>query len=319
MRALITGVGGFVGRHLARHLADQGDQVLGVARAADAADLPAHVQVFRADLLDRGAVERALAEARPDAVYHLAAQSSTVDSLRDPWPTIANNMQAQVALFEAMLATGLRPRCLVVGTSEEYGRVDPRYLPTNEDAPLQPITPYAVSKVGQDMLGHQYFAQHGLPVVRVRAFTHTGPGQDDRFVVPAFARQVAEIEAGQREPVLRVGTLDTQRDFTDVRDMVRAYRLALESGVPGEVYNIGSGVSVRIGDIHDRLLALGGVSGAVEPDPARQRPADVPVQRADATKFRSLTGWSPRIPFDVTLQDSLDAWRARVRGAVPLP
>jgi GDP-4-dehydro-6-deoxy-D-mannose reductase len=319
VRALITGVGGFAGRHLTRHLADQGDVVLGVARPADAADLPGPVEVFHADLLDRAATERVVAEARPDAIFHLAAQSSTVDSLRDPWLTIANNMQAQLALFDAVREAGLRPRILVVGTSEEYGHVDPRHIPTAEDAPLRPVTPYGVSKVGQDMLGYQYFAQHGLPVVRVRAFTHTGPGQDDRFVVPAFARQVAEIEAGQREPVLRVGNLDTRRDFTDVRDMVRAYRLAVEMGVPGEVYNIGSGVSIRIGDILERLLALSGVSATVEPDPARQRPADVPVQRADATKFRSLTGWTPLIPFDMTLQDSLDAWRARVRGAVSRP
>src|ERR687885_516625 len=204
MRALITGVGGFVGRHLVNHLLDEGDEVCGLGRAADVGGISS-VRVFRADLADRAAVERVLREAQPEAVYHLAAQSSPAQSLGDPWRTIGNNLLAQINLFEALLSTGLRPRVLVVGSSDEYGSVRPEHVPTNEDVPLRPTTPYAVSKVGQDMMGFQYFAQHHLPIVRVRPFNHTGPGHDARFVIPSIARQLAHIEAGERgaPPLLR--------------------------------------------------------------------------------------------------------------------
>jgi GDP-4-dehydro-6-deoxy-D-mannose reductase len=206
---------------------------------------------------------------------------------------------------------------LIVGSSDEYGQVLPDEVPTDERVPLRPTTPYAVSKVGQDVMGHQYFAQHGLPVIRVRPFNHTGPGHDARFVIPSFARQLAEIEVGEREPVLRVGNLDVARDFSDARDMVRAYRLALLAGAPGDVYNLGSGRSVRLGDVVDDLIALCRVPVRVEVDPALVRPTDVPRQEADTRKFGQLTGWQPHIPWHTTLLDTLEYWRARVQSPRP--
>jgi GDP-4-dehydro-6-deoxy-D-mannose reductase len=272
----------------------------------------ASAHVFVADLSDRAAVERIVREAQPEAVYHLAAQSSPAESLSDPWATIGNNLLAQINLFEALLGANLRPRVLVIGSSDEYGRPDPEDVPTDESVALQPLTPYAVSKVGQDMMGFQYFAQHGLPVVRVRPFNHTGPGHDARFVIPSLARQLAQIEAGQLEPVLRVGNLNVERDFTDARDMVRAYRLALVAGVPGDVYNLGRGRCVRIGDMVDELLALCRVPVQTMVDPALLRPTDIARQEADTRKFTSHTGWQPLIPWHTTLADTLDYWRSRV-------
>jgi GDP-4-dehydro-6-deoxy-D-mannose reductase len=312
VRALITGIGGFVGRHLLEHLAEEGDHVFGLGRATDLLGMRSSVRIATTDLSDRAAVERFVREVQPEAVYHLAAQSSPADSLVDPWGTIGNNLLAQINLFEALLSAGLKPRVLVVGSSDEYGPVQPQDVPTHENVPLRPATPYAVSKVGQDVMGFQYFAQHQLPVIRVRPFNHTGPGHDARFVIPSFARQLAEIEAGVREPVLRVGNLDVARDFTDARDMVRAYRLAVVAGVPGEVYNLGRGRSVRIADAVDELIGLCRVSVQTRVDPGLLRPADVPRQEADTRKFTTLTGWQPRIPWHTTLTDTLEYWREKV-------
>jgi GDP-4-dehydro-6-deoxy-D-mannose reductase len=312
MRALITGVGGFVGRHLLQHLQAEGDDVYGLARAADVQGLDAR-RVVQIDLFDRAAVERAVRETQPEAVYHLAAQSSPAESLTDPWTTICNNLACQFNLLEGLLSAGLRPRVLVVGSSDEYGRVSPTEVPTHEDVPLRPTTPYAVSKVGQDVMGFQYFAQHHLPVVRVRPFNHTGPGHDARFVIPSFARQLAEIENGLREPVLRVGNLDVSRDFTDVRDMVQAYRKALTLGVPGDVYNLGSGRSMRVADMVNELIALCRVPAEKRVDAALLRPSDIPRQEADIRKFTTLTGWQPRIPWHTTLRDTFEYWREKVR------
>ncbi|MBV8719765.1 MAG: GDP-mannose 4,6-dehydratase [Chloroflexi bacterium] len=311
MRALITGVSGFVGRHLWRHLQSEGDDVYGLARA-DMHGLDA-TRVLQVDLFDRAAVERAVRETRPEAVYHLAAQSSPAESLADPWTTICNNLACQFNLLEGLLAAGLKPRVLVVGSSDEYGRVSAEDVPTHENVPLKPATPYAVSKVGQDVMGYQYFAQYALPVVRVRPFNHTGPGHDARFVIPSFARQLAEIEIGLRAPLLRVGDLSVSRDFTDVRDMVRAYRLALALGAPGDVYNLGSGRSTRIADMVDELVGLCRVQTETRVDPALLRPADIPRQEANIHKFTELTGWQPSIPRHTTLRDTFEYWREKVR------
>jgi GDP-4-dehydro-6-deoxy-D-mannose reductase len=297
---------------LLEHLQEQGDQVCGLGRASDVSGLPQTLTVANTDLSDRAAVERFIRETQPEAVYHLAAQSSPSESLSDPWATIGNNLLAQITLFESILCAGLRPRVLVVGSSDEYGPVDPTDVPTHENVPLRPATPYAVSKVGQDVMGFQYFAQHGLPVVRVRPFNHTGPGHDARFVIPSFARQLAEIEAGLREPVLRVGNLEVERDFTDARDMVRAYRLAVVTGVPGDVYNLGRGHSIRIAESVEELVSLCRVPVQIRVDPALLRPADVPRQEADTRKFAALTGWEPRIPWHTTLADTLEYWRRKV-------
>jgi GDP-4-dehydro-6-deoxy-D-mannose reductase len=316
MRALITGIGGFVGRHLLHHLQSEGDDVSGLGRPADCVGMPPSVRVFLTDLSDRATVERVVGETQPEAIYHLAAQSSPAESLAHPWATIGNNLLGQVNLFEALLSAGIRPRVLVIGSSDEYGRVAPDEVPTHENVPLRPTTPYAVSKVGQDVMGFQYFAQHGLPVVRVRPFNHTGPGQDARFVMPSFARQLAEIEQGEREPVLRVGNLDVARDFTDVRDMVCAYRLALVAGVPGDVYNLGRGRSVRLTDMVDELISLCRVPVQTRVDQTLLRPSDVPRQEADTRKFTALTGWQPRIAWHTTLRDTLEYWREKVEESL---
>jgi len=319
MRALITGIGGFVGRHLLQHLQQEGDDVSGIARSSDVAGLAPDVRVSQADLTNRAAVERFVRETQPEAVYHLAAQSSPAESLHDPWGTLGNNLLSQMTLLEALLSAGLRPRVLIVGSSDEYGPVRPEDVPTHEDVPLRPATPYAVSKVGQDVMGFQYFAQHGLPTVRVRPFNHTGPGHDARFVVPSFARQLAEIEAGLREPVLRVGNLEAARDFTDARDMVRAYRLALVQGVPGDVYNLGRGRSVRIADAVAEMVGLCRVRVEIRVEPSLFRSTDVPRQEADTRKFTDLTGWEPRIAWHTTLSDTLEYWREKVRSPAPTP
>jgi GDP-4-dehydro-6-deoxy-D-mannose reductase len=200
----------------------------------------------------------------------------------------------------------------VVGSGDEYGLVEADELPVRETNELRPLSPYAVSKVAQDLLGYQFFKSHRLPVVRVRPFNHTGPGHDARFVIPSIARQLAQIEAGEREPVLRVGNLDVQRDFTDARDMVRAYRLAALLGEPGEVYNLGRGTALRIGEIVEALVAECRVPVRVQVDPALLRTVDLPRQQADIRKFTRLCGWQPRIPWQTTLQDTLQYWRQRV-------
>lgn len=314
MRALITGIGGFVGRHLLWHLREAGDSVTGLGRPADHAELPSDVPLLAADLLDRAALDSLVAEAKPDVVYHLAAQASTGESLEDPWATLGNNLRGQLNLFEALLTVGLRPRVLVVGSGDEYGRVRPDEVPTDENVPLRPTTPYGVSKVGQDVMGHQYYAQHGLPVVRVRPFNHTGPGQDARFAIPSFAKQLAEIETQGHEAVLRVGNLDVWRDFTDVRDMVRAYRLAVLLGTPGDVYNLGRGSSVRMADVVATLTNLCQVPVRTEVDPKLVRAVDVSRQEANTAKFRALTGWEPAIAWHDTLRETFDYWRGRVTG-----
>ena len=204
----------------------------------------------------------------------------------------------------------------MVGSNEEYGQTRPDELPLRETKELRPISPYAVSKVTQDMLGHQYFATHKLQIVRVRPFTHTGPGQASLFVTPAFARQLAEMELGRREPTMRVGFLDGQRDFSDVRDVVRGYRLLIERGTAGEVYNLGSGVPRSVRSILDGLSALTTVQPRVEIDQSMIRPLEMPVMYADCSKIKAATGWQTEIPFEQTLQDVLDDWRQRVRQGV---
>lgn len=264
------------------------------------------------DLLREVAVREVLEQVRPDLVFHLAAQSSVSRSWEDPQETLTNNILGQLHLLQAIVALSLRPRILIVGSNEEYGQPRPEELPVRESNPLRPINPYAVSKVAQDLMGYQYYVSHGLWCVRVRPFNHIGPGQRDTFVASAFARQVAEAEAGLREPVVRVGNLEAQRDFTDVRDMVRAYHLALEQGDPGEVYNLGSGRTVAIQHLLDFFIAQARVAIRVEPDPTRLRPADVPCIQCGTTKFRERTGWEPAIPLEHTLSDVLEYWRQRV-------
>jgi GDP-4-dehydro-6-deoxy-D-mannose reductase len=255
-----------------------------------------------------------LEEVAPDFCFHLAALARVDESWHNPWPVLKNNIQAQLNLLQGMVDLGATPRTMIVGSNEEYGLVRPEELPLTEESPLRPNSPYGVSKVSQDMLGLQYFLSNGLPIVRVRPFNHIGPRQAPGFVAPDFARQIAEAEAGQRPPRMQVGNLEAQRDFTDVRDMVRAYHLTITRGTPGEVYNIGSGRPHAIQELLDVLLSYSQVEISVEQDPARLRPSDVPTVRCDASKFRALTGWVATIPFESSLRDVLEDWRRRVRA-----
>ncbi len=317
MRVLITGLTGFVGSHLADYLLARGDvEVYGTHRWRSRMDTVEHlrgrVQLVECELRDASAVRSVMARVRPDRVFHLAAQSYVPTSWRAPGETLTGNVMIQLNLFEVARELGLPTRFQIAGSSEEYGRVLPHEVPIREENPLRPLSPYAVSKVTQDLLAYQYWMSYRLPIVRTRGFNHTGPRRGEVFVTSNFARQIAEIEKGLREPVVWVGNLEAVRDFTDVRDMVRAYWLALEHGEPGEVYNICSGRGYSIRNVLEILLDLAHVKVEVREDPARLRPSDVLVLLGDCTKLRSVTGWEPTIPFEVTLRDILDHWRQRI-------
>lgn len=321
MRVFVTGIAGFAGSHLAEHLLAQGLEVVGLVRPGSDLGNIAHlgpaVRLLEADLLDRERVTEVTKEAAPDLVFHLAAQAAVSLSWQDAATTLSTNIMGQLYLCEAIIAAGISPRLLVVGSDEEYGLLREDELPATEQSSLRPINPYGVSKVAQDLMGHQYFVSHRLPVVRVRPFNHIGPRQAETFVTASFAKQIAEAEAGQREPVIRVGNLEVGRDFSDVRDIVRGYLLALTQGEPGEVYNLASGRSITIRRILDLLIAQARVSLRVETDPARFRPAEVPTRFGDGTKIRKATGWEPQIPLEKSLVDVLEYWRRRVSGVGP--
>ena len=318
MRALITGVTGFVGSHLADYLlAEQPEvEIFGIrrwrSRMENIEHLDGRLQLRECDLRDPAAIQGVLAEVRPDYIFHLAAQSFVPASWRAPSETLMTNILGQTNIFEAVRVLELDPVIQIAGSSEEYGLVLPDEVPIKETNPLRPLSPYAVSKVAQDLLAYQYFRSYGLKTVRTRGFNHTGPRRGEVFVTSNFAKQIASIEAGLREPVIRVGNLDAQRDFTDVRDIVRAYWLAVSEATPGEVYNLASGRAVTIRELLDRLLVLSDTEVEVQVDPDRLRPSDVEILLGDYSKFRSDTGWEPSIPLEQTLKDTLDYWRQKL-------
>ncbi len=315
MRVLITGVAGFAGSHLADYLLDHTeDEIWGVVRRTRwrIAHLVGRLHLVSCDLTDPVATARVIDRIRPDVVYHLAANARVGASWKHPWETYEANLRAQLSLMEAIVNSGTRPVVLIVGSNEVYGK--PLRLPVNEDHPFRPVTPYGVSKVAQDVMGLQYHLAFGIPVIRTRPFNHIGPRQGPGFVAADFARQVARIEAGLQEPVIRVGNLEARRDFTDVRDVVRAYYLASTRGHAGEVYNVGRGESHAIREILDILLDASRVPIQVEVDPERLRPSDVPEVICDADKLRHETGWAPSIPFEQSVLDTLQDWRGRVRA-----
>jgi len=323
LKALITGITGFAGSHLAEHLLDiEGLEVVGTirwrSRTENIEHLSGRVHLVECDLRDASSVEEMMGAVKPDLIFHLAAQSFVPTSWTAPVETFYTNVIGQLNLLEAVRRTGLSPRIQVACSSEEYGMVYEGEIPISETNPLRPLSPYGVSKVAQDFLGYQYHHSYGLHIVRTRTFNHTGPRRGHVFATSNFALQVAEAEAGLREPVLRVGNLSARRDFTDVRDVVRAYRLALEKGEPGEVYNIASGRSYAIREVVEILLGLAKVPIKVEQDPERLRPSDVPVLLGDNRKFSRQTGWEPLIPFERTLEDLLNYWRERVTRPMPV-
>jgi GDP-4-dehydro-6-deoxy-D-mannose reductase len=312
VRVLVTGAAGFVGAHLCTLAAAQpGWSVIAVSHRPRPSTDP-RLDEYHLDVLDAPAITDLLGSTRPEAIVHLASQSSVAQSLRDPAGTLTTNVLGLLNLLEGCRATNLDPAILVIGSAEEYGASARHHAPLTEECPLEPLNPYAVSKVAQEVLGLQYQRAFGLRVICARPFNQIGPGQRPGFVMADFAQQVARIEAGRQPPVLRVGNLAAQRDFLDVRDVCRAYLLALQSGRPGAVYNIGSGQAHSVRSMLDLLLARTAVAIQVEHDAARDRPVDIPLLVADASRFQAATGWRPSIPIERTVADILAAWRAIV-------
>jgi GDP-4-dehydro-6-deoxy-D-mannose reductase len=274
--------------------------------------VPGKINLVDCDLLDAFSVHKLIGAVQPDRIFHLAAQSHVPTSWNSPASTIQDNVIGQLNLLEAVRAAGIDPLIQIAGSSEEYGLVYPDEVPMKETNPLRPLSPYAVSKVAQEMLAYQYFKSYGIRSIVSRGFNHSGPRRGENFVDSSFARQIALIEKGLQEPVIYVGDLSSKRDFTDVRDMVRAYWLLLEQCRPGEVYNIGSGTTRPVQESLDMLLSMTDVDVEVRVDPTRLRPSDVLILWADASKFKEATGWEPTIPYEQTLRDMLNYWRERV-------
>lgn len=306
MTILVTGAGGFAGAHLVEALAGTGD-VVAWTRTQEPADILRRFAVWeRVDLLDRETVQDAIGRLKPGRVYHCAGSADVAHSWEDTVTPLASNVLATHLLLDALRRTGSRARVVIPGSATVYA---PSMTPLTEDSPMRPANPYAWSKLAQEQLGLMVGRDDGLEVIVARSFNHTGPGQRGEFVAPSFARQIAHIERGGIEPVIKVGNLDTQRDMSDVRDIVRAYIALMEQGAPSTVYNVASGIARSVRSILDALIARANVPVRVETDPARLRPSDVPIMIGDASRLHSATGWRPQIPFDRTLDDLLAYWR----------
>ena len=319
MRVLITGVTGFAGSHLAEFiLAEHPDaEIFGTmrwrSRTENIRDIESKIQFLECDLRDLSSAKQVMERVDPDRIFHLAAQSFVPSSWNAPAESLTTNILGQLNVFEAVRAMKTDPWIQIACSSEEYGMVYENELPIKETNPLRPLSPYAVSKVGQDYLGYQYCQSFGLKIIRTRGFNHDGPRRGDVFVSSNFAKQIVMIEKGKTPPIMYVGNLQARRDFTDVRDMVRGYWLSLDGNcVPGEAYNLCSGTDYCIQDVLDQLIEMSGQKVEVREDPERLRPSDVPVLLGDASKFKAATGWEPTIPYEQTLKDMLDYWRAEV-------
>ncbi|MFH0864190.1 MAG: GDP-mannose 4,6-dehydratase [Candidatus Gottesmanbacteria bacterium] len=315
-KALITGITGFAGSHLAELLLKEGIEVYGTTRPRSKTDnidlIKNKLKLQDADIMDSHSLYSVFVEVKPDYIFHLAAQSFVQTSWASPATTMEMNVVGSVHLFEAIRRAQINPVIQIACSSEEYGLVYPNELPIKEDNPLRPQSPYAVSKVAMDYLGYQYWQSYKMRIIRTRGFNHTGPRRGEVFVTSNFAKQIAEIEKKKKEPVIEVGNLEAQRDWTDVRDMVSAYLMAVEKGKAGEVYNICSGQTIKVKDVLDMLLAMSKVKVKIKQDPARLRPSDVTILLGDNSKFRKATGWKPKIPFKKTMEDLLNYWRERV-------
>ncbi|MDD5131523.1 MAG: GDP-mannose 4,6-dehydratase [bacterium] len=319
MKCLITGVAGFVGSHMVEFLIKQkGAEIFGVDRWYTKKDNINHLlgefEYLEFDMTDFSSVLKVLEKTRPDKIFHLAAQSFVPTSWNAPAETLNTNIIGQLNIFEAIRQLNIDPWIQLACSSEEYGMVYPDEVPIKETNQLRPLSPYAVSKVAQDLLGYQYCQSYKLKTIRTRAFNHTGPRRGDNFVTSNFAKQIVEIEKGKREPVIHVGNLDAKRDFTDVRDIVRGYWLATEKCEPGEVYNICSNTTISIKEMLNTLIGFSKMKDRikVKEDPARLRPSDVMILYGDNTKFTKQTGWKPEIPFKQTMEDLLNYWREKI-------
>ena len=314
MRVLITGITGFAGSHLADLcLEKKGVDLYGIIRWRSRTENIEHIwdklKLLECDLRDATSTRDVIEEIKPDYIFHLAAQSFVPTSWKAPSESLITNVIGQLNVFEAVRKLNLSCRIQIACSSEEYGMVSPDEIPIRENNPLRPLSPYGVSKVGQDMLGYQYFMSYKMDIVRTRGFNHTGPRRGPVFVCSDFAKQLVEIEEGLKSPVINVGNLEAKRDFTDVRDVVKGYWLALEKGKPGAVYNICSGTSYSVREVLDKLVELSGLEIEVKQEADRMRPSDVPILEGDNSAFRKDTGWKQGIPFEKTLSDLLDFWR----------
>ncbi len=314
-KVLITGVTGFAGNYLAEHLLltkkyDISGTYFFKESLSNVERIESKLNLIKADLSDEKNVFKIIESVSPSIIFHLAALTSPADSFRDPTTTLTNNISLEINLLEAVRKYNLfSTKILIVSSADIYGMVKKEDLPIDEETPLMPTSPYSVSKIAQDFLGLTYFLSYKLQIVRVRPFNHIGPRQSANFVVASFAKQIAEIEKGRKDPILHVGNLESKRDFTNVKDMVRAYDLAIEKGKCGEAYNIGSGISYKMSDILNKLISMSSSKIKIEKDEALFRPSDNPDLTCNADKFTKLTGWRPQISIETTLKDTLDYWR----------
>lgn len=317
MKILITGVTGFVGHHLVEYLQSEvpDAEIWGLVWEEDPAQVPAAVHVLVGDLTLASSLARSLEQARPDVVLHLAGATSVASSWQQPDRSFQVNAIGTLNLLEALRSLDLDPTVVVATSAEIYGAVTRENQPISESSPLRPISPYATSKAAQDLIAAQYHRGFNIRTIRLRLFPHTGPGRPPQFAASTFARQIARVERGLDPPVMAVGNLEPVRDFTDVRDIARAYWAAAVRGQPGEAYNVGSGRGVSIRDVLDHLISLSDTKIEIRVDPERLRPADIECLVADTSLFAAATGWQPTIPLEQTLADLLDWWRSNVESS----
>ena len=307
MSILVTGAAGFAGSHVVQILAGRDDVVGWMHQAKPPDDIARLATWQRVDLLNPAEVRDAIARVKPSAVIHCAGAPNVAHSWRDTVTPLSINVLATHHVFDALRRAGVRCRLVLPGSATVYA---PSTSPLTEESPIGPSNPYAVSKLAQEQLALRAAREDGVDVVVTRPFNHTGPRQSAAFAAPNMARQIALIEAGLAEPVIKVGNLDARRDFTDVRDLARAYVSLIHKGVSSTVYNVSSGVALAMKSVLDALVARARVEVRVDPDPALMRPSDTPVLLGDSTKLRLATGWRPEIPFEQTLDDLLDYWRS---------
>jgi len=313
MKALITGISGFAGSYLTEFLLDKGYEVYGTfydkSTFSNLSGFIDRIKLYQCDIKNYDTLKTITGDVRPEEIYHLAAISFVPTSLKDPKLTFDTNLYGTLNLYQAVIEQKINPKILFVGSADEYGIVNEDDLSIKEEYPLRPMNPYSISKASADFLSYAYFKNYGLNIVRVRPFNHIGPRQSPDFVCSSFAKQIAEIEKGLKEPMIKVGNLEAKRDFTDVRDIVRAYWLAIQKGETGEIYNICSERTVQIKELLNKLLELSSKKIEIMKDSQRMRPSDTPILLGDSTKFRKKSGWKPEILLAKTLKDILEYWR----------